>query len=71
MSTQLRKVAKVLRKHTSYPGISASQIAKAAGVPTDSVRKRIYDLRTNEGRTIYSNPKTVKGVRTTFYRFVA
>lgn len=68
--SQLSKVAKALRRNTER-GVTASQIAKFAGAPVDSVYKRIYDLRVNEGKTIYSNYRTVNGKRKMFYRIAA
>lgn len=70
MSTQIRKIAKHLRKNTTK-GITASKLAKLTGVPLESVYKRVYDLRALEGRRIYSNYKMVNGQRTMFYRFAA
>lgn len=69
--SQLSRVAKVLRKNTKSPGITASAIAKAAGVPRTSVAKRISDLRNVEGHTIYSNFRTVNGTRKMFYRLAS
>ena len=67
--SQLSKVAGVLRKNTQYPGVTAAFIAKKTGVPMDSIRKRVYDLRTIEGRTIYTNTRKVNGQKRTYYRF--
>lgn len=69
--SQLSKVAKHLRRHTTGPGITAAKLSKLSGVPKDSVYKRIYDLRVLEGHTIYSNYRDVKGVRKMFYRIAA
>jgi predicted transcriptional regulator len=69
--SQLSKVAKVLRQNTKGAGITVAQIARLAGVPKTSVSKRVYDLRTLEGKTIYSNYRTVNGKRKMFYRFAA
>lgn len=69
--SQLSKVAKVLRMNTKGAGITVSQIARLAGVPKASVSKRVYDLRTLEGKTIYSNYRNVNGERKLFYRFAA
>ena len=69
--SQIRKVAKVLRQNTKGAGITVAQIARLAGVPKTSVSKRVYDLRTLEGKTIYSNYRTVNGKRKMFYRFAA
>jgi alkylated DNA nucleotide flippase Atl1 len=69
--SQLSKVAKVLRRNSTGRGITAAQIAKLAGVPKESVYKRVSDLRNVEGKTIYSNYRTVNGTRKMFYRFAA
>ena len=69
--SQLSKVAKVLRANTKGAGITVAQIARLTGVPKDSVRKRVSDLRNLEGKTIYSNYRTVNGKRKMFYRFAA
>ena len=69
--SQLSKVAKVLRQNTKGAGITVAQIARLAGVPKTSVSKRVYDLCTLEGKTIYSNYRTVNGKRKMFYRFAA
>lgn len=66
--SQLERIVKVLRKNNKEPGITASAIAKATGVPRESVYKRVYDLRILEGRTIHSNFRTVKGQRKMYYR---
>lgn len=69
--SQLSKVAKVLRQNNKGAGITVAQIARLTGVPKTSVSKRVYDLRMNEGKTIYSNYRTVNGKRKMFYRFAA
>lgn len=69
--SQLTRVAKALRKNTSQPGVTVAAIAKAAGCPKSSVYKRIYDLRTLEGKTIYSNFRRVNGERKMYYRIAA
>jgi predicted transcriptional regulator len=69
--SQIRKIAKVLRQNTKGAGITVAQIARLAGVPKSSVSKRVYDLRTMEGHTIYSNYRKVNGKRKMFYRFAA
>jgi hypothetical protein len=66
--SQLSRVARVLRRNTEYPGVTVAAIAKAAGVPKDIVHKRVYDLREEEGRTIYSNYRNRNGKRKMFYR---
>ena len=66
--SQIERIVKVLRKNNKEPGITAAALAKATGVPRESVYKRVYDLRILEGRTIYSNFRTVKGQRKMFYR---
>lgn len=69
--SQLSKVAKHLRRHNTGPGITVAKLSKLAGVPKESVYKRIHDLRTLEGHTIYSNYRNVKGERKLFYRIAA
>lgn len=69
--SQLSKVAKVLRQNTKGAGITVAQIARLTGVPKTSVSKRVYDLRALEGKTIYSNYRTVNGKRKMYYRFAA
>lgn len=66
--SQLSKVAKHLRRNTSGPGITAAKLAKLTGAPKSSIYKRIYDLRVNEGKEIYSNHRTYNGKRYMFYR---
>ncbi|MEX0595032.1 MAG: hypothetical protein WD512_00925 [Candidatus Paceibacterota bacterium] len=65
--SQLSRVAKHLRRNTEYPGISVAQLAARARVPTDSVYRRVYDLRTEENKTIFTNVRDGK----TFYRLAA
>lgn len=69
--SQLTRVAKHLRRNTDGAGISAARLAKLAGVPRDSVYKRVYDLRVNEGKEIYSNYRNVNGKRKMFYRIAS
>lgn len=69
--SQLSKVAKVLRQNTKGAGITVAQIARLTGVPKASVSKRVYDLRTLDGKTIYSNYRKVNGKRKMYYRFAA
>lgn len=69
--SQLSRVAKVLRRNNKGVGITVAQIAKLAGVPKASVSKRVYDLRTLEGKNIYSNYRIVNGERKMYYRFAA
>lgn len=69
--SQLSKVAKHLRRHNTGPGITAAKLAKLSGVPKESVYKRVHDLRTLEGKAIYSNFRMVNGQRTMFYRIAA
>jgi biotin operon repressor len=71
MTRQITKVAKVLRRNTATPGVSASQIARQTGLDRETVYKRISDLRNEEGHTIYSNTRLVKGRKTIFYRIAA
>jgi alkylated DNA nucleotide flippase Atl1 len=67
----LSRVAKVLRRNSKGAGITAGRVAQLAGLSKDAVYKRVYDLRTLEGKTIYSNYRTVNGQRKMFYRFAA
>jgi len=69
--SQLSKIAKHLRRHNTGPGITAAKLAKLAGVSKESVYKRVHDLRTIEGKAIYSNFRMVKGQRKMFYRIAA
>jgi len=69
--SQLSKVAKVLRQNNKGAGITIAQITRLTGVPKSSVSKRVYDLRTLEGKTIYSNYRNVNGKRKMYYRFAA
>lgn len=66
--SQLSKVAKALRQNNKGAGITVAQITRLTGVPKASVSKRVYDLRTLEGKTIYSNFRTVNGKRKMYYR---
>ena len=68
--TQIAKIAQVLSKHNDGAGITPDRIAKLAKVSRDAVYKRVSDLR-NEGTTIYSNYRTVKGKRQLFYRMAS
>lgn len=65
--SQLSKVAKFLRRNNKGKGVTASMIAKATGVPRDSVLKRISDLR-SEGKTVYANTRVVNGMKKIYYR---
>lgn len=69
--SQLTKIAKHLRRHNSGAGITVAKLAKLSGVPKQSVYKRIYDLRTIEDVTIYSNYRKVNGERKLYYRIAA
>lgn len=66
--SQLSKVAKALRQNNKGAGITVAQITRLTGVPKASVSKRVYDLRTIEGKTIYSNFRNVNGKRKMYYR---
>lgn len=66
--SQLSKVAKALRQNNKGAGITVAQITRLTGVPKSSVSKRVYDLRAVEGKTIYSNFRTVNGKRKMYYR---
>lgn len=69
--SQLSQVAKHLRRNTAGAGISVAKLAKLSGVPKEAVYKRVSDLRNEEGKTIYSNYRTVGGKRTLFYRIAS
>jgi hypothetical protein len=69
--SQLTRVAKHLRRNTTGAGITPARLAVIAGVPLANVHKRVHDLRSREGRVIYSNYRNVDGKRTMFYRFAA
>ncbi len=69
--SQLSKVAKVLRQNNKGAGITVAQVARLTGVPKASVSKRVYDLRNLEGKTIYSNYRTVNGQRKMYYRIAS
>lgn len=71
MTTQLRRIAKVLRKHNTGAGITVAKLAKLAGVPKATVYKRVADLRQEPGRVIYSNYRNVNGERKLHYRIAA
>lgn len=66
--SQLSRVAKVLRRHTSGAGITVAKLAKLAGVPKNSVYKRVAELRQEPGRRVYANYRKVNGSRKLFYR---
>lgn len=67
--TQTSKVLNYLSKTESMlgAGVTVAKIADRTKVPKASVRKRIYDLRT-EGHRIYSNYRTVNGEQKLYYR---
>lgn len=70
--SQLSKVAKHLRANSKTgPGITARKLAALARCPVASVHKRIYDLRVNEGKEIYTNSRIVNGQRKYFYRIAS
>jgi len=69
--SHMSKIAKVLRANNKGAGITVAQITRLTGVPKSSVSKRVYDLRTMEGHTIYSNYRIVNGKRKMYYRFAA
>ena len=71
MSTQLRKVAKHLRRNATGPGITPGRLAFLSGVSKEAVYRRVSDLRINEGRTIYSNYRTVNGKKKMYYRIAS
>jgi DNA-binding Lrp family transcriptional regulator len=65
--SQIDKIARVLTKNSKYPGMTASMVAKFANVPRSNVAKRVHDLR-NEGYSIYTNYRLVRGKRKAYYR---
>jgi hypothetical protein len=67
--SQLSKVAKHLRRNNAGVGITVASLARAAGIPKESVYKRVSDLRNIEGHTIYSNYRVVNGQKKLYYRF--
>lgn len=71
MSTQLRRVAKILRANARGPGITPGKVAQLAGVSKNTVYKRVADLRNEPGRMIYSNFRIVNGQKKMFYRIAA
>jgi len=64
--THAEKIANVLMRYNANPGVTPMQVSKRAGVPLESVYKRVSDLR-NEF-DIYTNTRMVNGRRTSFYR---
>lgn len=68
--SQIDKIATVLARNSTYPGLTASMIAKKTGVPRSNVAKRVFDLR-NEGFAIYTNYRKVNGARKAYYRMPA
>lgn len=69
--SHLSRVARVLRANNEGPGITAGRLAQLTGLSKVAVYKRVSDLRVLEGKTIYSNYRTVNGKRKMFYRFAA
>lgn len=69
--SQLSKVAKALRRNNTGAGITVAKLSKLTGVPKASVSKRVYDLRSIEGKTIYSNYRNVNGKRKMYYRIAS
>lgn len=69
---QVDKVHAFLSKGTSRQGqgVTVAYIADRTRVPKNSVRKRVYDLRT-AGHRIYSNYRTVNGERKLYYRMAS
>lgn len=67
--SKIDRVANALTRatFTQSPGVTVSQLAKAARVDKDTVYKRVHDLRA-EGMKIYTNFRTVNGERKTYYR---
>jgi len=69
--SQLTRIAKHLRRNTSGPGITPGRLAFLAGVPKNTVYRRVSDLRLIEGKEIYSNFRTVNGKKKMFYRIAS
>lgn len=68
--SQLSKIAKHLAQNTGGAGISIAKLSAFTRIPRATVAKRIYDLR-EQGETIYTNTRLVRGKRKTFYRLAA
>lgn len=69
--SQIDNVARFLKTSgRNKTGVTTAQIAKAARMPRDSVRKRIHDLR-NDGFKISSMVKLVNGTSKTYYRLLS
>lgn len=68
--TQIDRIVKNLSENNKGAGITAAKLAKLAKVSTETVYKRVSDLR-REGFTIYSNKRDVKGKRVVHYRLAA
>lgn len=69
--SQLSKVAKVLRQNTEVPGVTPAKIARLSGIPKRAVYRRVHELRTLEGKEIYSNFRTIRGKKVMFYRIAS
>jgi len=65
--SQIDRIVRVLADNTQTPGLTASMIAKRAGVPRANVSKRVADLR-SEGFEIYTNYRMRNGARKAYYR---
>jgi biotin operon repressor len=68
--SQLDKIANTLYRSNEAFGLTASMIAKSAGVPRGNVSKRIFDLR-SEGYKIHTNYGMRNGVRKAYYLMVS
>lgn len=68
--SQLNKLASYLQRSRRKNGVTASMIASGTGIPRDSVRKRIFDLR-EEGFSISSMRRNVNGESKVYYRLSA
>lgn len=66
--SQIGRIEKVLLANNEYPGLTAAQVAKKAGVSRSTVYKRVSDLRNLHGMRIYSNTRKVNGHTKTYYR---
>lgn len=65
--SQMQRITNTLRENTNGIGLTAAQLAKLANVPKTTVYKRVHDLRTVHGTTVYSNFRTYNGKPKMFY----
>jgi DNA-binding Lrp family transcriptional regulator len=69
--SELFKVATVLERTKRKGPVTASYIAKAANMPRENVRKRIYDLKTLRGFKISTELKKYGSKTKAYYRITA